>query len=51
MEGCAGEVAYRGDGIAECPAYLAKEDVELGIVEETELEGEVLPNKESSDDA
>jgi hypothetical protein len=51
VEGCAGEITHRGDGRAEWPAYLALEDVELGIVEEAELEGEVLPNEESSDDA
>jgi hypothetical protein len=39
VEGCAGEVTQPGDGGAECPANLAFKDVELGIVEEAELEG------------
>jgi hypothetical protein len=30
---------------------LAVEDVELGVAEEAELEGEVLADKEASDDA
>jgi hypothetical protein len=30
------------DGGAECPAHLSFEDVQLGVAEETELEGEVL---------
>jgi hypothetical protein len=30
---------------------LALEDVEMGIAEEAELEGEVLADEESSDDA
>jgi hypothetical protein len=51
VEGCAGEVTHRGDGRVECPAYLTLEDVELGIAEEAELEGEVLPNEESLDNA
>jgi uncharacterized phosphosugar-binding protein len=51
VEGCTREVTYRGGGRAECPAELALEDVELGIVEEAGLEGEMLPNDESSDDA
>jgi hypothetical protein len=49
VEGSAGEVTHRGDGIAECPANLALPDVELGIAEDAELEGEVFPNEESSD--
>jgi hypothetical protein len=44
VEAWAGEVTHRGDGRAECLADLALEGVELGIVEEAELEGEVLPN-------
>jgi hypothetical protein len=39
VEGCSGEVTYRGDGGAECPADFALEDVERGIAEHTELEG------------
>ena len=42
VEGCAREVAYRGDGGVECAADLAVEGVELGIGEEAELEGEVF---------
>jgi hypothetical protein len=42
VEGCAGEVAHRGDGGAECSADLAFEGVQLGVAEEAELEGEVL---------
>jgi hypothetical protein len=51
VEGCAGEVTHRGDGGAECPADLAVENVEMGIAEEAELEGEVLPAEESSNEA
>jgi hypothetical protein len=51
VEDCTGEVVHRGDGRVECPADLALEDVELGLIaEEAELEGEVLPNEESSND-
>jgi hypothetical protein len=42
VEGCAGEVAHRGDGGAECSTDLAFKGVHLGVVEEAELEGEVL---------
>jgi hypothetical protein len=51
VKGCAGEVTYRGDGGAEGTAYLGLEGVELGVVEETELEGEVLADEESADEA
>jgi hypothetical protein len=51
VEGCAGEVAHRGDGGAECPEDLELEDVELGIAKEAELEDEVLVDEESSGDA
>jgi hypothetical protein len=51
VEGCAGEVMHQGDGGAECPNDLALEGVELGVAEQTELEGEVLANEESSNDA
>jgi hypothetical protein len=37
VEGCAGEVTYRGDGGVECSAYLTVEDVELRVAEEAEL--------------
>jgi hypothetical protein len=50
-EGGAGEITHRGVGRAECPADLVLNDVELGIAEEAELQGEVLPNEESSDNA
>jgi hypothetical protein len=50
-EGCAGEAVYRRDGGVACPADSALKGVELGIAEEAELEEEVLPNDESSDDA
>jgi hypothetical protein len=50
VEGGAGEVAYRGDGGAECAAYLAFEGIELGVGEEAELEGEVFADKEATDD-
>ena len=40
VEGGAGKVTYRGDGGAECAAYLSFESVELGVGEEAELEGE-----------
>jgi hypothetical protein len=33
VEGCAGEVTYRGDGEAACAADLAVEDVELRVAE------------------
>jgi hypothetical protein len=49
VEGDAGEVTYRGDGGAECAAYLAFEGVELGVAKEAELEGEVLADKEPTD--
>jgi hypothetical protein len=42
VEGCAGEVAHRGDGGVECSADLAFEGVQLEVAEEAELEGEVL---------
>jgi hypothetical protein len=51
VNGCAGEVTCRGDGGAECPADLALEGVELGVVEEAERESEVLTDEESSNDA
>jgi hypothetical protein len=51
VKSCAGEVAHLGDSIAECPADTALEDVKLGIAKEAELEGEVLPDEEASDDA
>jgi hypothetical protein len=51
VEGRAGEITHRGDGGAECPADLAFKDVELGIAEEAELEGEVLANEEAEEDA
>jgi hypothetical protein len=41
---------HRGDGRAERPADLALEGVELGVVQETEMEGEVLADDESSND-
>jgi hypothetical protein len=50
VESGAGEVRYRGDGGAECAANLSFEGVELGVGEEAELEGEVLADKESTDD-
>jgi hypothetical protein len=50
MEGGAGEVTYRGDGGAECAAYLAFEGVELGVGEEAELEGEVFADEKPTDD-
>jgi hypothetical protein len=37
VEGCAGKVTYRGDGRAECSAYLAVGDVEMRVAEEAEL--------------
>jgi hypothetical protein len=40
-----GEVAHRGDGGAECPAYVAVEGVGPGVVEEAEEVGEVSPNE------
>jgi hypothetical protein len=51
VEGCAGEVTYRGDGGVECSADLSVEGVELGIAEEAELEGEVLADEETADDS
>jgi hypothetical protein len=51
VEGGAGEVTHRGAGGVECPADLALEDVELGVAEEAEQEGEVLADEESADDA
>jgi hypothetical protein len=51
VEGCAGEVTHRRDGVAECPADLALEGVEQGVVENTDDEDEVLANEESSNDA
>jgi hypothetical protein len=51
VEGCAEEITHRGDGGAKCPVDLALEDVELGSAEEAELEGDVLADEESSDDA
>jgi hypothetical protein len=50
VKGGAGEVTYRGDGGAECAADLSFEGVELGVGENAELEGEVLADKESTDD-
>jgi hypothetical protein len=51
VEGCAREVWHRRDGGAKSPVELALEGVQMGIAEETELEGEVRANKESSNDA
>jgi hypothetical protein len=51
VEGCAGEVTHRGDGGAECSTNLPFQEVELGVVEEAEVEGEVLADEEASDDA
>jgi hypothetical protein len=51
VEGCAGEVAHRGDGGAECPAILSVEDVQLRIAENAELKGELLADEEVADDA
>jgi hypothetical protein len=45
VEGGAGEVTHRGDGGAECAAYLSFEDVQLVVGEEAELEGEVFADK------
>jgi hypothetical protein len=50
VEGGAGEVTYRGDGGAECAAYLSFQSVELGVGEEAVLEGEVFADKEATDD-
>ena len=49
MEGGAGEVTYRGDGGAECAAYLAFHGVELGVGEKAELEREVFTDNEATD--
>jgi hypothetical protein len=49
LEGGAEEVTHRGDGGAECAADLSFEGVELGVVEEAELEGEVFADEESTD--
>jgi hypothetical protein len=50
VEGFTGEVTHRGDGGAECPADLSLKGVELGVAEETEQEGEVLTDEQSSND-
>jgi hypothetical protein len=50
VEGCAGEVAHRGHGGAECPADLAFR-LELGVAKEAELKGEVLAYEEAADDS
>jgi hypothetical protein len=50
VEGCALEATHRRDSGAESPADLALEGVELGVAEETELEGEMLANENSSYD-
>jgi hypothetical protein len=50
VEGGAGEVTHRGDGGAECAAYLPFDGVELGVGEAAELEGEVFADKEPTDD-
>jgi hypothetical protein len=42
VEGCAMQVAHRGDGGVECSEDLAFEGVQLGVAEEAELQGEVL---------
>jgi hypothetical protein len=42
VEGGAGEVTHRGDGRAEYAADLCFEDVQLGVGEKAELEGEVF---------
>jgi hypothetical protein len=51
VKGCAGEVIHRGDGGAERPSSLALEDVELGVSEKAELEGELRTDDESTNDA
>jgi hypothetical protein len=51
VEDCAREVTHRGDGGAECSADLAVEDVEQGIAEEAEFEGEVLADEEAANDS
>jgi hypothetical protein len=50
VTGCSREFTHRGDGGAEWPAGLALDGVEIGIAEETELEGEVLADEASSND-
>jgi hypothetical protein len=50
VEGCAREVAHRGDGGAECSADLAVEGVQLGVAEEAEFEIELLADEEAADD-
>jgi hypothetical protein len=47
----AGKVTHRGDGGAECFADLPFQDVQLGIGEEAEMEGDVLAHEEAADDA
>jgi hypothetical protein len=51
LEGCAGEIAHRGDGRAECPTDLSFEVVQLGVAKEAELMGEVLADEDAADDA
>jgi hypothetical protein len=48
VEGVAGEIAYRGDGGAECAAYLSFEGVKLGVGEEADLEDKVFADKKST---
>jgi hypothetical protein len=45
VEGGAGKVSWRGDRGAERPADLADEDVDFGVVEETELECKVFADE------
>jgi hypothetical protein len=51
VEVCAGEVTHREDGGAEDPADLALDSVQMGVAKQTKLDGEVLANEESSNDA
>jgi hypothetical protein len=51
VEGYAVEVTCRGDGGAEGSADLCVHDVQMGVAEEVELEGEVLADEETADDA
>jgi hypothetical protein len=50
VKGCAGEITFLCDSEAERSPDLTLEGAELGVAEETELEGEVLTNEEASGD-
>jgi hypothetical protein len=50
VKGCAGEVTHRGDGGVEFPTDFVLKDVELGVAEASEFEGEAFADEESSND-